>query len=46
MILQIPSWRVIEYSGSHSVEGTEIMSDHIFEKRHHKHEKKEQICKK
>ncbi|XP_060858005.1 uncharacterized protein LOC132935461 isoform X2 [Metopolophium dirhodum] len=43
--LETPSWRVIKYSGKRSVKGTEIMSDRIFEKRHHKHEQKEQICK-
>ncbi|XP_060862324.1 protein male-specific lethal-1-like [Metopolophium dirhodum] len=43
--LETPSWRVIKYSGRRSVKGTEIMSDRIFEKRHHKHEQKEQICK-
>jgi len=46
MILQVPSYRVKKYASRYSVEGTEKMSNDIFEKRHYKHEREEKKRKK
>ncbi|XP_029345717.1 male-specific lethal 1-like 1 [Acyrthosiphon pisum] len=43
--LEIPRWRVKTYSSLYSMEGTENMSDNIFENRHYRLEKIEQKCK-
>ncbi|CAI6363479.1 unnamed protein product [Macrosiphum euphorbiae] len=40
--LEIPSWRVKTYSSWYSMEGTENMSDDIFESRHYRLEQCEQ----
>lgn len=40
--LEIPSWRIKTYSSWYSMEGTENMSDDVFESRHYRLEQHEQ----
>eukprot|EP00102_Acyrthosiphon_pisum_P012365 XP_008181484.1 PREDICTED: uncharacterized protein LOC100571546 [Acyrthosiphon pisum] len=43
--IEIPNYRLKKYSCRNSAKGIELMSDAIFQKRHFKHERSEQICK-